>query len=457
MKPTQRVVWSEGMLVSPQHLQQADLYHERLLGARVGALAAFDWGVTSCEVDVGALGAGQVRVTRFVGVLPDGLFLSFEGGDAEAAPSRAIEGHFPAAQSVLEVFLATPKERDGVPSVLQDGAATRVQRTRFRATTRPVTDLTGQGAELAMAFAQRNVGILFGDEPKDDYDLIKIAEVARNGAGALIVNEAYIPPILRIGASPFLTSGLRRLLALAVSRQRQLSDERRQRDKVSVEFSSNDVTRYLQLNTLNTIIPILSHLGQFEELPPHDLYLFLIQAAGQLTTFSPDADPSKFPPFTYTDLRATFEELLALITALLRATVRELYLTVALNLTQGVFLGKVDDDRAGACPQFVLAVRAEGFTEEQVAQRLPGLCKMASAKQLPQIVRAAAPGIPVQVIHRPPQEIPVRPGVVYFMVNLQSDQWKHVLDDKTVAIYLLPPFDSTKVKLELLGIPPRGA
>ena len=26
-----RVVWSEGLLVSPQHLQQADLYHERLL------------------------------------------------------------------------------------------------------------------------------------------------------------------------------------------------------------------------------------------------------------------------------------------------------------------------------------------------------------------------------------------------------------------------------------------
>ena len=34
-----RVVWSEGMLVSPQHLQQADLYHERLLNQRLAAIA----------------------------------------------------------------------------------------------------------------------------------------------------------------------------------------------------------------------------------------------------------------------------------------------------------------------------------------------------------------------------------------------------------------------------------
>jgi len=37
MKGLQRVVWSEGMLVSPQHLQQADLYHERLLDCRLAA------------------------------------------------------------------------------------------------------------------------------------------------------------------------------------------------------------------------------------------------------------------------------------------------------------------------------------------------------------------------------------------------------------------------------------
>ena len=34
MKIPQRVVWSEGMFMNPQHLQQADLYHESLLLGR---------------------------------------------------------------------------------------------------------------------------------------------------------------------------------------------------------------------------------------------------------------------------------------------------------------------------------------------------------------------------------------------------------------------------------------
>ena len=35
MKPLQRIVWSEGMLMSPQHFQQQDAYHEGLLHERV--------------------------------------------------------------------------------------------------------------------------------------------------------------------------------------------------------------------------------------------------------------------------------------------------------------------------------------------------------------------------------------------------------------------------------------
>ena len=133
MKPTQRVVWSEGMLVSPQHMQQQDLYHERLLDERIAALSPYRWGVVSLEIDAGALGSGQLRVTRFLGVLPDGLYLSFEGKDPESPPTRAIGDHFPPAQAICEVFLGVQKEREGVPSVSIEegaGAATRSSSSR---------------------------------------------------------------------------------------------------------------------------------------------------------------------------------------------------------------------------------------------------------------------------------------------------------------------------------------
>jgi type VI secretion system protein ImpJ len=458
MKPLQRVVWSEGMLVSPQHLQQQDLYHERLLDERLAAVAPYRWGVVSLEIDAGGLGADQLRVTKFVGILPDGLYVAFDAGDLECPPARPIGGHFPPAQAACEVYLGAAKEREGVPSVTTDGAAagstsTKEARARFRASSRPVADLTGNAGNLSMAFAQRNVAILFGDEAREDYDAMKIAEIVRDGSGALLVNEAYIPPALRIDSSAFLMGGVRRLLALMVSKQRQLAGDRNQRDGSNIAFNAGDVTKFLQLSTINTAIPLLAYGASNGEISPMQLYLVLIQTAGALATFSPDVEPWTFPVLSHTDLRGTFEELFARVTALLRTTVVEAYLTVPMEITQSVHVGRLEDERFLKAGHYLLAVRAE-LPEQQLVQRLPGLCKIASATQLPNVLRSAAtPGVPIQPTNRPPPEIPVRAGVVYFSLNLQNDYWRGVLQERKVAIYLPPPFDPAHVKLELLAVP----
>jgi len=462
MKPPQRVVWSEGMLVSPQHMQQQDLYHERLLDERVAALAPYRWGVVSAEIDAGALGADQLRVTRFVGVLPDGTYVGIAAGDPECPPARPVAAHFPPTQPFCDVYLALPKERDGVPSVTpeqgaatggQRNASTAAARARYRSISRGTADITGTSADLQMAFAHRNTVVLFGDESREDFDAVKVAEIVRDGRGALLINETYIPPTMRIDSAPFLMAGVRQVLSLMVTKQRQLSGDRRQRDGASIEFNAGDITRFLQLSTINAAIPVLTYATSNGEITPHQLYLLLVQVAGQLATFSTDVDPSKLPLYQYTDLRATFEELFARVKQLLQTTVREAYMTVPMDVVDGVHLGKLDDDRLLAAPIFVLTVRSE-IPEAQLAQRLPGLCKIASRQQLPMVIRSAAtPGVPIQVTHRPPAEIPVRAGLTYFMLDLRNDYWKSILQDRLVSIYLPPPFDPERVKLELLAIP----
>src|SRR5574342_983532 len=97
MKAPRRPVWSEGMLLSPQHLQSLDRHHEALVSARVGAVSPDDWGVLSLEIDAAALAAGQVRLARFAGVLPDGLPVDLDEADGDAPPARSLAEHFPAA------------------------------------------------------------------------------------------------------------------------------------------------------------------------------------------------------------------------------------------------------------------------------------------------------------------------------------------------------------------------
>src|SRR4029078_13291625 len=101
------------------------------------------------------------------------------------------------------------------------GTNTKAARARFRAQSRQISDLTGNANDLHIAFAHRHAVALLGDEPREDYDSIKIAEIVRDGSGALLNNDAYIPPALRIDASEYLMGGVRRILALMVKKQPQ--------------------------------------------------------------------------------------------------------------------------------------------------------------------------------------------------------------------------------------------
>jgi type VI secretion system protein ImpJ len=441
------------MLMSPHHLQQQDLYHEHLLFARTEALTPYGFGVVALELDPGALARGEIRVAAFSGVLPDGMPLAFELGDEDAPAARPIGAHFPAGQAQpLEVFLAMPRERPGSTSFGDTGGSAS-DKTRFTAINRKVPDLGDEGNLAEVTFGRRNLTVMFGDEARDDFAALKIAEVVRDGGGALVPAPTFVPPCLRVTAAGFLMDGLRRVLGLLVGKQRELSDRRRQRDASTLEFDAPDVTLFLQLHALNGLIPIVKHLAETGDVPPYTLYMLLVQAAGSLTTFSAAVEPVGLPPFRFDDLRATFEPLFAILTQLVQQTVKQAHLKVPLQIKNGVHFGTLEGEALARCRQFVLSVRAANVPEEQVADRLPSRSKIASWNELETVIRGAKPGVPLRVTHRPPAQIPVRAGVVYFVLDTSNAYWQQISRERRVGIYLPPPFDPAAANVELLAIP----
>jgi type VI secretion system protein ImpJ len=218
----QRVVWSEGLLIGPQHLQQLDLYHERLLSMRLEAVEALPWGVVRCEIDPVALSAGQVRVLRLQAVMPDGAVLALDEGDAELPPLRHVDHHFPAAEAKLELFVGLLREREGIDNYSQSDDALG----RYRIARREVRDTTSPQQRAEVGFGQRNAVLLFGDEPQDDYVVLKLAEIGHDHKGQLLLLDAFVPPCLRVSASSFLVGGLRRLLETMGARRRALDPPR---------------------------------------------------------------------------------------------------------------------------------------------------------------------------------------------------------------------------------------
>src|SRR5215831_16871102 len=67
-----KVVWSEGMFLRPQHFQQQDRYFEKLVRSRVGDLAPHPWGLSELEINRELLTIGKFGINTCTGVFQDG-------------------------------------------------------------------------------------------------------------------------------------------------------------------------------------------------------------------------------------------------------------------------------------------------------------------------------------------------------------------------------------------------
>jgi type VI secretion system protein ImpJ len=446
MKTPQRLLWTEGMFLSPQHFQGLDRFLEGALASRLEAVSPWLWGVAALDVDSAALGAGQLRIQRFEGIFPDGLAVAFTERDAEAPPARAVAAHFPASARSVDVLLGVARERDGV-SAYGEGAGEAS--ARFAVSHRPVQDAGRPGAAVTVSFARPRTCILFGDESAEDHEVIKIGELTRTPAGQVVLAESYLPPLMQLGGAPRLLGGLRGLVAQLVAKHRDLAGGRHVREGAA-EVSAPDLSRMLQVLTLGGAIPEVVHLSNTPAAPPLAAYLALSRLAGQLAAFMPDSDVTGLPRYAHDDLRATFDPLLARLGAFLGGLAVEQYTRVPLEVRGGLQIARLQDERL-LRSQFYLLVRSE-IPEAQVGEQLPRLCKAAALVDVQSLVQAAAPGLPLQFMLRPPPEIPARPGEVCFAVAQADRLWKTVISDRTLALSLPPPFDPGRTKIELVAV-----
>ena len=72
MSAHNRVIWSEGLFLQPQHFQQQERYFERYVETRCQPLTPNSWGFTEVEFERDLLTIGKFALRRVAGVFPDG-------------------------------------------------------------------------------------------------------------------------------------------------------------------------------------------------------------------------------------------------------------------------------------------------------------------------------------------------------------------------------------------------
>ncbi|MBC7909060.1 MAG: type VI secretion system baseplate subunit TssK, partial [Pyrinomonadaceae bacterium] len=85
-----KIVWNEGMLLTPHHFQQWDNYYEDIVSSRLSSVMPYEWGILELQVNREAVANGQFQIVLCRGIMPDGLLLNIPQTDVAPDP-RPIE------------------------------------------------------------------------------------------------------------------------------------------------------------------------------------------------------------------------------------------------------------------------------------------------------------------------------------------------------------------------------
>ena len=442
MSAHNRVIWSEGLFLQPQHFQQQDRYFERYVETRCQPLVPYSWGFTEIEFERDFLKIGKIGLRRLAGVFPDGT--PFRMPEDDPLPPPIDVGGDVRDQ---RLFLAVPWRRAG----------------ELESARRPVTDelVRQEIREFQVANAASNGGdpatlevgalrtrLLLEKEATEAYGAIPLAHIVECRADQQVVlDEQFIPTILQIRAANRLMTVATELLGLFNQRGEALGG----RVAATSRGAASELADFLMLQAINRYQPVLAHHSHAGVVHPEAFFQFCVAAAGEFTTFTTTSKRTpRFPHYQHDRLKETFEPVIVSLRESMSKVMTQVAIPIPLEPRKfGISVAIVPDRALFSSAVFILAARADG-PAENVRQRFPTQVKVAPAERIGDLVRQGLPGIPVVPVPVTPRQIPYHAGYAYFELDQTHELWEQLKNSGGVAIYV--PGDFPGLTMEFWAI-----
>jgi type VI secretion system protein ImpJ len=441
----QRVLWTKGAMLTPQHLQMQDRFLEDLIGTRLSALSFAPWGFSSIDVDREALASGVLAISAASGLFPDGLAFDIPGADPAPAPKPLNEAFGP-DQSSVDAFLAIPEYRPDGHNVSTSQATGD---TRYQAEVLMRRDENTGLTEKPIQVARKNLRIMVGGESREGSVAMPLARITRTSGGELELDPRFVPPVLDVAASDYLMAIARRLVELLSAKSTELSGTRRQRGQSLADFGIADIANFWLLYTANTYLPVLRHVFESGGHPAH-LFESMLSLAGALTTFSPDVEARSMPAYDHLDLSDSFSSLDGIVRHLLETVVPTNYVSLPLRLVEApVYAAAFDQDRYLRAPYVYLAMKAD-LDKVDLIEKTRELVKISSHDRLDHLYKKGLPGVSMTHVPTPPSAIPVKMDHQYFLLDKTNPEWDEIALARSLAAYVPSAFPNPELELVLI-------
>lgn len=428
MSSHNKVEWSEGMFLRPQHFQQQDRFFEQAVRRAALSMRAFAWGVETLQIDEDLLEKGRFAVPRCRGLLPDGTPFAVPE-EQDAPPPLAVDSNV--TNSI--VFLAAPIEHDALAAAELSGPSGSPPRFDPRDIEVYDTAVGSLGSKAEIRVGRLKLSLLLQGGPIAGYHCIPIARIREVGQGnRLLLDAEFIPTCIDHRCSAELTGFLRFIDGRMSQRIQDIAEFVSTSGRTSVA----EIADFMFLQVLNRLSPLVSHLAEGTGLHPEELFRFLLSVAGELSTFTTDAKrPEIFPAYRHDLLIESFRPLEESIRRSLDWRPERKAIAIPFEeLKYGIHRAIVRDHALLDGAAFIVEVRAD-VDPEQLVRTFRGQSKLGPQENIRDLVMQQLPGIPIRLRPNVPRQIPVHTGATYFEIDKGHELWQAVAKTGVLALF----------------------
>jgi len=434
-----KVMWTEGMFLQPQHFQQQDRYLHRQIDARLAAAVGHAWGFAGLVLDEAALQQGKIALSSASGVLPDGTVFSVPAHDP-APPALEV----PVDARDEPVLLALALARPGVPeSDIEDSAP--AMPPRFHASDVEVADSHAVSLRQApLQIGRLNLRLLLARDANEGYTTLGLARIVeRRADGRVLLDAPYIAPTLHAPGHALLDGFLREAIGMLHQRGEALAGRLAQPGRAGV----GEIADFLLLQTVNRYEPLLAHVQRLPLLHPEHLYAMLTALAGELSTFRERKRPIDYPVYRHDDLASCFRVLMGDLRQSLSMVLEQTAIPIDLQeRVRGMRVAILSDVELQRNAQFVLAVNAQ-MPSEALRARFPTQVKIGPAERIRDLVQLQLPGIALRPLPVAPRQIPFHAGFSYFELDTRGNElWRQLEQSAGLALHVAGDFPGLELE-----------
>lgn len=436
-----KVVWSQGLFLTPEHFQQQDRYNDFQRTRLTQELSIHGYGFSELKLNTESLLQGKIGLKQGSGILQDGTYFSMP--ETHNLPTML---DLSKSDDVNDKCIVLAISETASSKKLISENFSQSSSKRFRKELKEVISINeGEDTTATIEVAEENFRLILEGKDQDGYECLPVARIKeKKQNGSIELDETFVPIVLNLKVSEVLWDRLQNLVSLLEHRKEKIAAR-----VMGIDSSTtSSIHNYLILQILNKNLAELCQLTGQQKVIPHEVYQTLIRLEAELSTFyGAGRKPQTLPAYSQKQIDHCFSMVVHTIKSYLGHVLDENAYEIQLEEKgYGIKVAHIDQVELFNQASFVIAAKAEMVSRE-LKEQLPRQIKIGSLSNIRQLVNAQLHGINLSELSVAPREVPVKKDYSYFAIDKRSPLWNESTQSRSIAFHVSGEFPGLDIEL----------